>query len=111
MPGISRFQEPAPMRLLVPVLMFAIHQDVSGQEIGKAAEAPASVTGGKTSWHGFDRYDFLMDDAALTVKPIKASPDEGTGIDRPVEGHLRCVLVVPKEGAPDKPWSWRGRYF
>jgi len=25
------------------------------------AEAPTSFDGDKTSWHGFDRYDFLMD--------------------------------------------------
>src|SRR5262245_29435059 len=39
---------------------------------GNAAESPVSFTGEKTSWHGFDRFDFLMDAAALTVKPIKA---------------------------------------
>src|SRR4249920_3880962 len=46
---------------------------------------PAGFTGEKTSWHGFDRFDFLMDDGALTVQPIKASPDEGTGINGQVK--------------------------
>ncbi len=72
---------------------------------------PAGFSGEKTAWYGFDRFDFLMDDAALTVKPIKASPDEGTGVSGDVEGQLRCIVVAPKEAAPGKPWSWRGRYF
>lgn len=78
---------------------------------GVAAGTPANFTGEKTSWHGFDRFDFLMDDAALTVQPIKASPDEKNEIKDQVKGQLRCVVVVPKEAAPGKPWSWRGRYF
>lgn len=52
-----------------------------------------------------------MDDAALTVQPIKASLDERNEIKGQVKGQLRCVLVVPKEAAPGRPWSWRGRYF
>ena len=52
-----------------------------------------------------------MDAAALTVQPIKASPDEETGIKGQAKGQLRCIVVVPKEAAPGKPWSWRGRYF
>jgi hypothetical protein len=76
-----------------------------------AAGIPANFSGEKTSWHGFDRFDFLMDEAALTVQPIKASLDEKNEIEGQVKGQLRCVVVVPKEAAPGKPWSWRGRYF
>ncbi|MBI3860260.1 MAG: alpha/beta hydrolase [Planctomycetia bacterium] len=76
-----------------------------------AADAHVTFTGEKTAWHGFDRFDFLMDEAALTVQPIKASPDEGNGINGEVPGQLRCVVVAPKDAAPGKPWSWRGRYF
>ena len=98
--------------LLAITTMVVVNQDVFGQQLnGIAAETPASFTGEKTSWHGFDRFDFLMDDAALTVQPIKASPDEETGINAQVKGILRCIAVVPKEAAPGKPWSWRGRYF
>ena len=101
------------MGLLAVTAMVAVNQDAFGQELRQsvAAETPASFTGEKTSWHGFDRFDFLMDDAALTVQPIKASPDEENGINGQVKGQLRCVVVVPKEAAPGKPWSWRGRYF
>src|SRR5258706_3151321 len=94
--------------------MVAVNQNAFGQEVrrSRAAEGTlANFTGEKTAWHGFARFDFLMDDAALTVQPIKASPDEGNGINGELKGKLRCVVVVPKEAAPGKPWSWRGRYF
>ncbi len=103
--------------LLAIITMVAVDQDVFGQQLsqsllnGIAATTPQEFTGEKTLWHGFDRFDFLMDDTALTVKPIKASADEGTGVNRQVEGQLRCIVVTPKEAAHGKPWSWRGRYF
>src|SRR6516165_212517 len=119
------------MGLLAVTATVAVDQDAFGQEPGQCvanganakgtAQAgpvgtgergtPTTFTGEKTSWHGFDRFDFLMDDAALTVQPIKASPDEETGINGQAKGQLRCIVVVPKEAAPGKPWSWRGRYF
>jgi pimeloyl-ACP methyl ester carboxylesterase len=74
-------------------------------------ETPASFTGEKSSWHGFDRYDFLMDETTLALKPIKAAPNEGNGINNQAQGQLRCVVVVPKMAAEGKPWSWRGYYF
>ncbi len=103
--------------LLAITTMVAVDQDVFGQQPsqsllnGIVAKTPQEFTGEKTLWHGFDRFDFLMDDTALTVKPIKASADEGTGVNRQVVGQLRCIVVVPKEAAHGKPWSWRGRYF
>jgi|GEM_PF-1241384 len=116
---------------VVTVNQVAIGQDLRQQELGQSAAdgahakdsaqvnptgkgergTPAGFAGEKTSWHGFDRFDFLMNEAELTVKPFKASPEEGTGVNGQVEGQLRCVVVVPKEPAPGKPWSWRGRYF
>ena len=71
----------------------------------------------KTLWHGFDRYDFLMDEKTLVLKPIKAAEDEKCEINedmnkfRQVEGQRRCLVVVPKVPAPGNPWSWRGYYF
>src|SRR5437899_1168240 len=41
-----------------------------------AAGAPPSFGDKKTIWHGFDRYDFLMDEADLSIKPYQAAPDE-----------------------------------
>jgi pimeloyl-ACP methyl ester carboxylesterase len=65
----------------------------------------------KTSWHGFDRYDFLMDESNFSIKPFKATPDERNAVRTQVKGQLRCVVVAPKAAAPGKPWSWRGYYF
>src|SRR5262249_39505174 len=102
------------MGLLAVTAMVAVDQDAFGQEerlSGVAAKTPANFNGEKTGLHGFDRFDFLMDEAALTVQPIKASADEGNGINGQVKGQLRCVVVAPKAAAPGRPWSWRGRYF
>ena len=73
--------------------------------------APPKFEGEKTSWHGFDRYDFLMDETDLTVKPHKAGADEGNAVKTQVKGQYRCVVVVPKEPAAGNPWSWQGYYW
>src|ERR1041385_6872507 len=70
--------------------------------------APPSFGDTRTSWHGFDRYDFLMDEADLSIKPYQAAPDEGTALKAQVEGQRRCVVVVPRAAAPGNPWSWQG---
>lgn len=74
---------------------------------------PASPTfsGEKTLWHGFDRYDFLLDEQTLTIQATKAAPDEGDGIRHQVKGQRRCIVVAPKVAAPGNPWSWRGCYW
>ena len=54
----------------------------------------------KTIWHGFDRYDFLMDESDFTIKPYKAGADEGNAVKTPVKGFLRCVVVAPKNLPP-----------
>ena len=76
-----------------------------------AGEGTPSFDGEKTAWHGFDRYDFLMDQATLALKPIKAAADERNGIKGQVKGQWRCVVVIPNEPAPGNPWSWRGCYW
>ena len=73
--------------------------------------APPQFGGEKTTWHGFDRYDFLMDESDLSIKPHKAAADEGNAVRTQVKGKLRCVVVAPKEPAAGNPWSWRGYYF
>ena len=95
------------LRLLVVTAMGVFGQGI----LGVAAEASTTFTGENTVWHGFDRYDFLMDQESLTIKPIKATADEKNGIKTQVKGQWRCVVVVPKETAPGNPWSWRGYYF
>ena len=63
--------------------------------------APASFDGEKTIWHGYDRYDFLMDEDTLAIK--------AAGGD--AKGQRRCIVVCPKAAAPGNPWSWRGCYW
>lgn len=96
--------------ILLAALAFCISNFA---EPASAADVAASVafTGEKTSWHGFDRYDFMMDEQTLTITPIKAQDDEKDGIRHNVQGQRRCVIVVPKAAAPGNPWSWRGCYW
>ena len=92
--------------------MAAFNQHALGQEKNQPVPGGGTFTGGKDGLARLhDRYDFLMDEATLSIKPIKAASDEKNGIKGQVKGQLRCVVVVPKEAAPGKPWSWRGYYF
>lgn len=68
-------------------------------------------TGEKTSWHGFDRYDFIMDEETLVITPFKSPEGEGNGVKDPAKGQRRCFVIVPKVAASGSPWSWRGCYW
>ena len=84
----------------------------AAQQPAPASEnAPAVFEGEKTAWHGFDRYDFLMDENSLAIKPIKAGDDENDGIKNQIQGQRRCVIVIPRAAAAGNPWSWRGCYW
>ncbi|HTX37842.1 MAG TPA: hypothetical protein VME43_22590 [Bryobacteraceae bacterium] len=80
-----------------------------------AADGYTPFEGAKTTWHeGFDRYDFVMDDATGAITPIQAPEKEvaSYGIDAALkDGKRRCVVIVPKRAAPGYPWSWRGCYW
>ena len=77
-----------------------------------APQAPLAFQGDKIDWHGFDRYDFVMDKQTLAITPFKAPADEQSGnLGNSDNGQLRCVVVVPKQAAPGNPWSWRGVYW
>src|ERR1700722_20204877 len=80
-----------------------------------AADVSVPFEGEKTTWHeGFDRYDFMMDDATGAITPMTALASEVTsfGIDESLkDGKRRCVVVVPQKAAPGNPWSWRGCYW
>src|ERR1041384_470729 len=69
----------------------------------RAADAPTAFTGEKTDWHGFDRYDFLMDEQSLAIASAAAGPA--------ASGQRRCIVVAPRQPAPGYPWSWRGCYW
>lgn len=74
-------------------------------------DSSPTFTGGKSTWHGFDRYDYVMDEATMSVTPFQSPAGEGDGIGSPAAGQRRCVIVVPKQMAPGNPWSWRGCYW
>jgi hypothetical protein len=77
-----------------------------------AAQAPQSFQGDKIGWHGFDRYDFVMDMQSLAITPFKAPAGEESGsLGSSAPGQLRCVVVVPQQAAAGNPWSWRGVYW
>jgi pimeloyl-ACP methyl ester carboxylesterase len=62
-------------------------------------------------WHGFDRYDFVIDETTKQITPIIATAEEGDGALPPDSGTRRCILVAPRHAAPGNPWSWRGCYW
>src|SRR3954469_21766321 len=80
-----------------------------------AADGYVPFPGEKTTWHeGFDRYDFVMDDATGAMTPIKAPTSEvaSFGVDEtPKDGKRRCVVVSPTKAALGNPWSWRSCYW
>ncbi len=51
-----------------------------------ASTHPANFPGNPTKWHGYDRYDFMVD-------------------DHPV------LVVAPAKPAPGRPWLWHGEFF
>ncbi|MCF0054241.1 hypothetical protein [Dyadobacter sp. CY356] len=78
--------------------------------IGKINAQPV-FTGDKVSWHGFDRYDFVMDEATLKIIPFKPDTDEKNAVKTLEKGQRRCIIVVPQKAAAGNPWSWQGCYW
>ena len=72
---------------------------VLGPNVAAGAKAYAPFEGEKTSWHGFDRYDFLMDEQTLAITPLEATTDDKARSD----ARARCILVAPNRPAPGKP--------
>jgi hypothetical protein len=78
----------------------------------RAADTYTPFDGEKSAWHdGFERHDYVMDEATLTLTPFKAPEGEKFGIKDPAKDQRRCVVIVPKEAAAGLPWSWQGCYW
>jgi len=92
--------EPVELKLNRKPISLGAHRVLFVQSDAPAANANIPFEGQKTIWHGFDRYDYMMDDATGAITP--ASPGAAG---------RRCIVVVPKEPAPGNPWSWRGCYW
>jgi len=76
---------------------------VHGPDAATCAEAYAPVEGENTSWYGFDRHAFVMNQQTLAITPLDAAADDNARSDV----RARCILVAPKRPAPGNPWSWR----
>ncbi|KAA6340213.1 hypothetical protein EZS27_011906 [termite gut metagenome] len=72
---------------------------------------PCRAQENKASWHGFDRYDFVLNEETYQLIPVNVTPQEGNGVRNPEAKTRRCILVAPKQAAPGNPWSWRGCYW
>ena len=95
--------------------LFAVATFLWTSSNATAADAYVPFEGEKTTWHeGFDRYDFIMDDATGVITPMTAPASEvaSFGIDvNIVDGKRRGVVIVPKKAAPGNPWSWQACYW
>jgi hypothetical protein len=65
---------------------------------GIAARAQTYVPfeGAKKDWHGYDRYDFLMDEQTLEITPYTAGADEGNGIQGRFPANADALWWSPK---------------
>jgi hypothetical protein len=94
------------VRIVITICLFglpALYETVQSQTL--------AFTGEKTDWHGFARYDFIMDEATFAITPIKAPEGEKYSVGAPAKGQRRCIVVLPVKAAAGNPWSWQGCYW
>ncbi len=84
---------------------------VAAMLVGLTAASAQPAKGTKSSWHGFDRYDYVIDEQTLSITPVAKTDEEGMGVSAPAPGTRRGIVVVPKDAAPGNPWTWRGCYW
>jgi hypothetical protein len=69
--------------------------------------APLPFVGEHTDWHGFQRYDFVMDEATLAITALKAPEGEGNTVGAPPKGQRKelggKITVILKEGEGHYP--------
>jgi hypothetical protein len=86
--------------------------DSCGPTVARAANAYVPFEGEKTTWHeGFERFDYIMDEAGFALTPFKRPDSEKFAVGTPAKGQRRCIVVVPKQAALGHPWSWQGCYW
>src|SRR5580658_7241060 len=99
-------------RIMAAAFAFVLALAGAGRcHVAENAKPPIPFEGQKGVWHGFDRYDFVMEESDLSIKPFVAPSGEGNGVKDPAPGQRRCIVVVPKGAAPGNPWSWQGCYW
>jgi len=89
--------------LILAAILFVA--TLCGPQNTMAADAYTPFEGATTDWHGFDRYDFLIDEGTMEITPADANNKDDQSEKR------RCIVVVPKTPAPGNPWSWQGCYW
>ena len=80
-------------------------------KVAWAQDALASFSGSKIDWHGYDRYDFTMDNQTMEIQPFDAPASTGTGTGADIPGKRHCIVIVPKQVAAGNPWEWQGCYW
>src|SRR2546422_9979682 len=102
-------------RFRASVILFAAGIVSAGfwnPRVARAADTYLPFEGEKTTWHdGFDRYDYLMDEASFAITPFKQPDSEKFAVGNPPKGQRRCIVVVPRQTAPGHPWTWQGCYW
>ena len=84
----------------------------SNPEPSQRDEPAPRFEGTASAWHdGFQRFDYLLDDASGAIQPAEPDPAVRFGVGNPPPGKHRGVVVVPRNPAPGNPWSWRGCYW
>ena len=64
-----------------------------------AAESFTPFDGEKSAWHdGFDRYDYVMDEATLAIVPLKAPEGEKFGVRDPAKSQRRMPALRSRRG-------------
>jgi len=103
-PGFS-----IPLGLLIAGALLTHFWDPS---VAQAADAYVPFEGEKTTWHdGFERFDYVMDEASFAITPFRRPESERFAVGNPAKGQRRCIVVAPKQAAPGHPWSWQGCYW
>src|SRR5207245_1555685 len=64
-------------------------------KVARAADTYVPLEGEKTTWHeGFDRYDYVMDEASFAITPFKRPDTENFAVGNPAKGERRCIVVA-----------------
>src|SRR6266446_5697354 len=109
MPGLMNTRFSIARPLFTVILLTAMFRNPTAAQ---GADTYVPFEGEKSGWHdSFDRFDFVMDEETLAIRPFKAPEGEKFGVKDPVKGQRRCIVIVPKQVAPGQPWSWRGCYW
>ena len=66
-----------------------------------ALQVPRAFQGDKIDWHGFERYDFVMDKQTLAIKPLKAPAGEQSGeLETRIKDSYGVLSLCPSRRLP-----------